>query len=118
MPRQSQSHRSPGYGSGLLFAFHTGTLTGGFCCPARSFSIGLQLLHLLIVNLLVPNLEKATALYGGLGAMTTLIFFMYFVGRLVVTAPVLNSSLHRELRKRGDGARDDGTTSPARASPG
>ena len=66
------------------------------------------MLHELVVNFLVPKLEKSTSLYGGLGAMTTLLFFMYFVGRLVVTAPVLNSSLHDELRKQGDEARDDG----------
>ena len=50
-------------------------------------AIGFQVLHGLIVEFLVPKLEKSTTLYGSLGAMTTLLFFMYFVGRLVVTAP-------------------------------
>ena len=71
------------------------------------------MLHALIVNFLVPKLEKATTLYGSLGAMTTLLFFMYFVGRLVVTAPVLNSSLHAEIRSQGDEVRDDASTSAA-----
>ena len=64
-------------------------------------AIGVQVLHGLIVEFLVPKLEKSTTLYGSLGAMTTILFFMYFAGRLVVTSPVLNSSLHHELRKRG-----------------
>ena len=81
-------------------------------------AIGFEVLHGLVVNFLVPKLEKSTSLYGGLGAVTTLIFFMYFVGRLVVTAPILNSSLHHELREQADNAPDDGTTSPAGASPG
>ena len=64
----------------------------------------------------MPKLEKSTSLYGDLGATATFLFFMYVVAILVVSAAVLNSSLHDELeRKRGE-ARDE-TTSPARASP-
>ena len=85
---------------------------------ALVFAIGFQLLHQLIVNFLGPKLEKSTSLYGALGAVTTLLFFMYIVGSLVVAAPVLNSSLRHELRERADNALDDGTTSPAEASPG
>ena len=79
---------------------------------------GFQVLHELIVNFLVPKLEKSTSLYGGFGALTTFLFFMYLVGRLVVTAPVLNSSLHHELRARDDRAREGGTRGPVGASPG
>ena len=60
-------------------------------------AVGVQVLHVLIVEFLAPKLEKATTLYGSIGAMTTILFFMYFAGRLVVTAPILNSSLHHEL---------------------
>lgn len=81
-------------------------------------ALGFQVLHVLVVNFLVPKLEKSTSLLGGLGATTTLLFFMYIVGSLVVVAPVLNSSLHHELRKRADNARADGTTSPSGVSPG
>ena len=73
-------------------------------------SIGFQVLHGLIVEFLVPKLEKSTTLYGSLGAMTTILFFMYFAGKLVVTSPILNSSLHHELRKHGGGA--DGEEPP------
>jgi uncharacterized BrkB/YihY/UPF0761 family membrane protein len=60
-------------------------------------AIGFQAVHGLILFLLGPKLEKATSLYGGLGVVATLLFFMYVVGRIVVTAPILNSSLHEEL---------------------
>jgi uncharacterized BrkB/YihY/UPF0761 family membrane protein len=70
-------------------------------------AIGFQLMHELVVAFLVPKLEKSTSLYGGLGAMTTAIFFIYLVGRLVVTAPVLNSSLHHELRETRLDGRDE-----------
>ena len=73
-------------------------------------AIGAQALHVLIVEFLVPKLEKATTLYGSIGAMTTILFFMYFAGRLVVTSPILNSSLHHELRAQSDGSAADGTT--------
>ncbi len=71
-------------------------------------AIGFQGTHGLVVYLLGPKLEHATSLYGGLGAMATALFFMYCVGRIVVTAPILNAALHEELRGRsaseGDGA--------------
>jgi uncharacterized BrkB/YihY/UPF0761 family membrane protein len=62
--------------------------------------IGFPVLHQLILTFLVPKLEKSTSLYGGLGATTTVIFFMYLLATLVVTAPILNSSLHQELTRR------------------
>ena len=80
-------------------------------------AIGFQVLHVLIVEFLVPKLEKSTTLYGSLGAMTTLLFFMYLVGKLVVTAPILNSSLHHELRVHGDAGREERVTRPAGRSP-
>ena len=81
-------------------------------------AIGFQVLHEAIGHLLVPKLEKSTSLYGGLGATTTLLFFMYMTALLVVTAPVLNSSLYDELESRRQDAPQDGATSPARAPTG
>ncbi len=65
-------------------------------------AIGFQVLHEAIGHLLVPKLEKSTSIYGDLGAVTTLLFFMYMVAILVVSAPVLNSSLYDELSRRRD----------------
>jgi uncharacterized BrkB/YihY/UPF0761 family membrane protein len=65
-------------------------------------AIGFQVLHEVVGTFLVPKLEKSTSLYGDLGATTTFLFFMYMTAILVVTAPVLNSSLHDELSKQRD----------------
>lgn len=79
-------------------------------------AIGFQVLHEVIGYLLVPKLEKSTSLYGSLGATTTLLFFMYMCAILVVTAPVLNSSLYDELSRRSDDEGDGETAQPAEAS--
>jgi membrane protein len=62
--------------------------------------IGFPVLHGLVLSFLVPKLEKSTSLYGSLGATTTVIFFIYLLATLVVTAPILNSSLYQELSRR------------------
>jgi uncharacterized BrkB/YihY/UPF0761 family membrane protein len=62
--------------------------------------IGFPVLHAAILAFLVPKVEKSTSLYGSLGATSTLIFFMYLLATLVVTAPVLNSSLYQELARK------------------
>jgi uncharacterized BrkB/YihY/UPF0761 family membrane protein len=72
-------------------------------------AIGFQVLHGMVLYLLVPKLEKSTSLYGGLGAVATLLFFMYVVGRIVVTAPILNAALHDELQEQGS---DGGCVEP------
>ena len=61
--------------------------------------IGFNVLHEVVLYFLVPKLEKSTSLYGSLGATTTVIFFIYLLATLVVTAPILNSSLYQELRR-------------------
>jgi uncharacterized BrkB/YihY/UPF0761 family membrane protein len=62
--------------------------------------IGFPMLHELVLTFLVPKLEKSTSLYGSLGATTTVIFFIYLLATLVVTSPILNSSLHQELSRK------------------
>jgi membrane protein len=63
-------------------------------------AIGFQVTHGLVVYLLGPKLETSTSLYGALGAVATILFFMWVVGRIVVTAPILNSALHDEVSAR------------------
>ncbi len=85
--------------------------------PGALFTaIGFQVLHGCVVFFLGDELETSTSLYGVLGIVTTVLFFMYLVGRIVVIAPVLNSSLHEELRAQNaepDGPRE---TPPASSS--
>lgn len=64
-------------------------------------AVGFQVVHGMVVWLFGPKLEHAASLYGGLGVVATLLFFMWLVGRIVVTAPILNNSLHEELREHG-----------------
>jgi hypothetical protein len=55
--------------------------------------IGVQVAHGLVVYLLAPKLDKATSLYGALGIATTLLFFLWIVGWIIITAPILNRAL-------------------------
>jgi uncharacterized BrkB/YihY/UPF0761 family membrane protein len=63
-------------------------------------AVGFQVVHGMVLYLLGPKLETSTSLYGALGVTTTILFFMWAVGWIIVTAPILNSSLHDELRGR------------------
>jgi uncharacterized BrkB/YihY/UPF0761 family membrane protein len=63
-------------------------------------AVGFQVSHGLVVYLVAWKLEHVSSTYAALGSVTTLLFFMYIVARMIVTAPVLNSSLHAELRGR------------------
>jgi uncharacterized BrkB/YihY/UPF0761 family membrane protein len=74
---------------------------------------GFQILHGTLVYLLLPKLEKATSLYGGLGVVATMLFFAYLVGRIVVTAPILNSTLREELRSHDPSGRAEPPGGPA-----
>ena len=66
-------------------------------------AIGFQVTHGLVVYLLGPKLETSMSLYGALGVLATVLFFMWVIGRIVVTAPILNSALNDELNRRHDG---------------
>jgi len=63
-------------------------------------AVGFQATHGLVLYTLAPKLEKSTSLYGALGVTTTVLFFGWVVGWLVVTSPILNSSLHEDLQER------------------
>jgi uncharacterized BrkB/YihY/UPF0761 family membrane protein len=68
-------------------------------------AIGFQVTHGLVVYFFAPKLESSMSLYGALGVVTTLLFFMWLLGRIIVTAPILNSALHEERRTRADGSK-------------
>ncbi len=85
--------------------------------PGALFTaIGFQVLHGCVVYFLGDQLETSTSLYGVLGIVTTVLFFMYLVGRIVVISPVLNSSLHEELRAQNAEPDGPGETPPASSS--
>jgi uncharacterized BrkB/YihY/UPF0761 family membrane protein len=61
-------------------------------------AVGFQVCHGLLVYLVAWKLEHVSSTYAALGSVTSLLFFMYVVARIIVTAPILNCSLHAELR--------------------
>ena len=63
-------------------------------------AVGVQALHLFAAYFLGPKLTNATQLYGGLGLATTILFWLYITGRLVLGAAILNSAL---VERRGPG---------------
>ncbi len=63
-------------------------------------AIGFQVMHGLIVAFLGAQLEESVSLYSAFGVVATILFLMWVVGRIIVTAPLLNSSLHDELQKK------------------
>ena len=83
---------------------------------ALLIGIGVPVLSGLVDAFLMDELAKSTSLYGGLGAATTLIFFIYLLGILVVSSPVVNSSLYEELLIKREQAEGEATGSPG-ASP-
>jgi uncharacterized BrkB/YihY/UPF0761 family membrane protein len=70
-------------------------------------AVGFEVGHGLVLHFLGPKLETSTSLYGTIGVTTTILFFMWAVGWIVVTAPILNSSLHDELRGRAEQEKDE-----------
>ena len=89
---------------------------------ALLMAVGLQVLHAATLWFIVPKLDNSTSLYGPLGSVATLLFWMYLAGRLVVTSPILNASLSEERRRKsralaepsadGDAADDEPRTEP------
>ena len=63
-------------------------------------AVSFQVMHGLIVAFLGPQLESTPSLYGAFAVVTTVLFFMWVVGRVIVTSPLLNSSLHDELQRK------------------
>jgi uncharacterized BrkB/YihY/UPF0761 family membrane protein len=69
--------------------------------PGAIFAaVAFQVVHGMVVYLFGPKLEKSTSLYGALGVTATILFFMWVVGWIVITAPILNRSLYDELEQR------------------
>ena len=71
-------------------------LLPGACLVA----VGFQALYLFTTWFLVPKLDSATQLYGVIGVVSTFLFWLYIIGRLMIGAATLNASLdeHRAAR--------------------
>jgi uncharacterized BrkB/YihY/UPF0761 family membrane protein len=59
---------------------------------AALFAVGEQAMHLFTAYFLGPKLASATQLYGLLGIVTTILFWFYWTGRLIIAAAILDVS--------------------------
>jgi membrane protein len=88
----------------------------GLLPGAVLLAVGMEGLHLFTVYFLGPKLANATELYGVLGVVSTILFWLYLAGRLVVGAATVNASLYEQTSRTSPD--DEGTVShPARVSP-
>ena len=63
-------------------------------------AVGLEGLHLFTVYFLGPKLANATELYGVLGVVSTMLFWLYIGGRLVIGAATVNASLYEQRAQK------------------
>ena len=91
------SHRLPNVASGWL------DLVPG----AVVVAVGLQAMHLFTAYFLEPKLENATQLYGVVGVVTTLLFWFYVGGRLIIAAATLDVEF--TAARAAEAERDAGT---------
>ncbi len=71
-------------------------------------AVGLQAMHVFTVYFLGPKIESATQLYGIVGIVTTLLFWFYLGGRLIVSGATLNvefTELRTAKRRAAEGGR-------------
>ena len=59
---------------------------------AALVGVGLQAMHLFTTYFLGPKLTSATQLYGIIGVATTMLFWFYLGGRLIIAAATLSTS--------------------------
>jgi uncharacterized BrkB/YihY/UPF0761 family membrane protein len=57
-------------------------------------------MHIFTVYFLGPKLESATQLYGVVGIVTTMLFWLYLGGRLIVMGATMNAEFARERSAR------------------
>jgi uncharacterized BrkB/YihY/UPF0761 family membrane protein len=62
-------------------------------------AVGVQVFYLFTTLFLGPKLASATELYGLIGIVGTILFWLYIVGRLMIGGAILNASIH----ERGTG---------------
>ena len=59
---------------------------------AAVVALGVQAMHLFTTYFLGPKLTSATQLYGVIGVTTTILFWFYLAGRLIIAGATLNTS--------------------------
>ena len=68
----------------------------GLVPGAVLIALGVEAIHMFTVYFLGPKLVNATELYGVVGIVSTILFWFYLTGRLVIGAATLNASLYEQ----------------------
>jgi uncharacterized BrkB/YihY/UPF0761 family membrane protein len=82
---------------------------------AIAFAVGVEVLHLIVVYYLAARLTHASALYGSLGIAAAILFGLYLIGRLIITATVINVAVWE--RNHPEGARMTGAAPTSEEGP-
>jgi uncharacterized BrkB/YihY/UPF0761 family membrane protein len=75
---------------------HQGVGWAGLVPGAAVLAVGVEGIHVFTVYFLGPKLVNATELYGLVGVVSTVLFWFYLIGRLVIGAATLNASLYEQ----------------------
>jgi uncharacterized BrkB/YihY/UPF0761 family membrane protein len=89
------------FGVSFLLPHRDGVRWTAFVPGAILIGAGFAVLQAISANWIGPKLNKESSLYGSLGVSFVALGWLYVVGRLVVAAPLLNSSIveHREAKQ-------------------
>lgn len=69
---------------------------------ATVLALGLQAMHLISIFYLPHAVENSSETYGSLGIAVAMLLWLYFYGRLIVFAGVLNATLWERYHDAGD----------------
>jgi len=75
---------------------HQGEGWAGLVPGAALIAVGVEAIHVFTVYFLGPKLVNATELYGVVGVVSTVLFWFYLTGRLIIGAATLNASLYEQ----------------------
>src|SRR5436190_2927281 len=107
---------SPGLGLGVIIALvavYAAVWWGATCllphgdAPAIAllpgavlFGVAVQVMHLVTVFYLAPQVSSASELYGDLGGASILLLWLYLMSRLIVATAMLNASMWGRRQER------------------
>jgi uncharacterized BrkB/YihY/UPF0761 family membrane protein len=92
------------FGVSFLLPHREGVRWTAFVPGAVLVGAGFAILQAVTANWIGPKLNKESSLYGSLGVSFAVLGWLYVVGRLIVAAPLLNSSIVAHHAAKGEGS--------------